>query len=320
MEKDNYNYSFYKKTKNEDGIILEYFILSDNLFGYFTDKNIINVLSIKKDFESVLRITDYIKNYLKVISLEKNSNELAIINNKKIEIIEIKNNNEDYSYIRKVILENKNSCEIYCLTKIKDIPFFCYGCGKREIYINSSIAPYENITFFEINNQLEKLSENYCDIITLVSLKNKLFIGIEKGVLIYSFDDTFKFTFEKFYPQIYAVNPNLFMIISQNKLVMTSKENMVLFNSDTLQIEIKFAYPGYIIRGCFIPLDEKIVFACCNDESFRIFDINTFKEVKKYEKKHDNNTSCYFKIGNYLICFSSLVENSHYLYYYKKNS
>ena len=105
MEKDKYDYSLYKKIKNDDGIILEYFILSENLFGYFTDKKIINIISIKKDFEFVLKISDYNKNDLKVISLEKNSNELAIINDKKIEIIEIKSKNENYSYIKKVILE-----------------------------------------------------------------------------------------------------------------------------------------------------------------------------------------------------------------------
>ncbi len=319
MEKDKYDYSLYKKIKNDDGIILEYFILSENLFGYFTDKKIINIISIKKDFEFVLKISDYNKNDLKVISLEKNSNELATINDKKIEIIEIKNKNENYSYIKKVILKQKDSLEINCITKLKEIPFFCYAYENGEIYINSSITPYEKKTYFEINNQLQKLNQNNFKIITLNSLKNKLFIGNKNGVLIYSFDNTFKFKFENFYPEIFLDSPTLFMIISQNKVIMVNKDFMILYNVDSSQIEIKLAYPGYLIRGCFIPLDEKIVFASCDDKSFRIFDINTFKEVKKYEKKHDNNTSCYFKIGNYLLFSSLQLYYSDNLYCYKNN-
>lgn len=324
MEKDKYDYSLYQKLKNDDGKIIEFFILSENLFGYYTIIGIINILSIKKKIEYVLRISDYNKSDLKVISLEKNSNELAIINNKTIEIIEIKNTNENYSYISKGIIVKIENFTINCLTKLKDIPFFCYATGSNEIFINHSISPYEKITFFEINSQLNKLNLNTFQIMTLASLKKKIFIGNVDGFLIYSFDDKFNFKFEKFFPEFYLANPYFFMIISSNKVILSGKYYMALINSDTLQIEIKFSDPGYKIRGLFITLDDKMLFAPCTDESFRIFDLNTFKEIKKYEKKHDNSIGIYFKISNFLIFSQSQYINKNldkdeYLYCYKNN-
>ena len=69
MEKDKYDYSLYQKLKNDDGKIIEFFILSENLFGYYTIIVLINILSIKKKIEYVLKISDDNKIDLKVIYL-----------------------------------------------------------------------------------------------------------------------------------------------------------------------------------------------------------------------------------------------------------